>query len=52
MLFGGGSGYCISVVTLGTSCKTHIPPNLLVFVFENKCASLVSRCHGPVSQEL
>ena len=50
--FGGGSGYCISAVTSGTRCTNHRPPNLLVLVFEYKCASLVSRCHGSVPHEL
>jgi len=27
-------------------------PNFFVLVFENKCASLVSRCHCSVSHEI
>ena len=52
MQFSGGSGYCISAVSLGTRCINHGPPNLLVLVFEYKCVSLVLRCHGSVSHEL
>ena len=42
MQFGGGSGYCICAVTLGTSCTNHGPSNLLLLVFDYKCASLLS----------
>jgi len=50
--FSGGSGYCISAVTSGTRCTNGGSTNLLVFVFEYNCASLVLRCHGSVSHEL
>ena len=50
MQFSGGSGYCISAVSLGTRCTNDGPPNSSVLVFEYKCASLVSRCHGSVTR--
>jgi hypothetical protein len=50
--FGGGSGYCISAGTAGISYTTHGPPNMLVLVLENSCASLVTHCHDCVSHEL
>jgi len=50
--FSGRSGNYTSAVTLGTRCTNHGPPNLLVLVFQYKCAGLLLLCHGSVSHEL